>query len=71
VESNLIRAFEVAVLFDRPTTTIIGWAKQGLLPGAIFVGSRVWFRRQDIEGFLARGGTPQKQAHGGQSRCER
>jgi hypothetical protein len=60
MKTELIRAFEVAVMFDRPTRTIMGWARRGILPGAVWIGnSKLWFHRQAIEAFLADGGTRQ------------
>jgi hypothetical protein len=55
---ELVPPFTLAVIFDRSTQTIINWARRGLLPGAIFVGSRVWFRKKQIDEFLEAGGTP-------------
>jgi len=54
--TELVRAFDVAVLFDRPTRTIIAWGRRGWLPGAIQVGTHVWFRKETIDAFLAAGG---------------
>ena len=58
IGADLVSAFEIAVVFVRPTSTVIGWAKRGLLPGAVFVGSHVWFKRDQIQSFIEAGGTP-------------
>ena len=55
---ELLPPFDLAVIFNRSTATVINWARRGLLPGAIFIGSRVWFNRKQIESFIEAGGTP-------------
>ncbi len=55
---ELIRPFAIAVVLNEPTEKIVRWARTGLLPGAVFVGTKVWFRRAVIEQFFAGGGTP-------------
>jgi hypothetical protein len=57
---ELMPPFELAVRLDRSTATIIRWARRGLLPGAVFIGSCVWFHRTKIEEFLDAGGTPRR-----------
>ena len=54
--TELIRAFDVALLFDRPTRTIISWGRRGWLPGAVEVGPHVFFDIEKISEFLAAGG---------------
>ncbi|HUA60628.1 MAG TPA: hypothetical protein VML19_17825 [Verrucomicrobiae bacterium] len=54
--TELIRAFDVALIFDRPTKTIIAWARRGWLPGAVEVGPHLFFDKEIIDAFLAAGG---------------
>jgi hypothetical protein len=56
MSSELITAFDVAVIFDRPTQTVIGWAKRGWLPGAVWVGPHLWFHKSKIDFFVEAGG---------------
>jgi hypothetical protein len=55
---ELLPPLDIAVIFNRSTATVINWARRGLLPGAVFMGSRLWFDRKTIEGFIEAGGTP-------------
>ena len=55
--NELIRAFDVACIFDKPTETIKAWARRGLLPGSVWVGNHAWFRKAEIELFIANGGS--------------
>jgi len=54
--TELIRAFEVALLFDKPTRTIVAWGRRGWLPGAVEVGPHLFFDREKIDSFVAAGG---------------
>ena len=55
MSDELIKAFDVAVIFDRPTQTVIAWAKKGWLPGAVWVGPHLWFNKNMIEDFVEAG----------------
>ena len=58
MSDELLPPFDLAVIFNRSTATILNWARLGLLPGAVFIGPRVWFHRGTIERFIEAGGTP-------------
>jgi excisionase family DNA binding protein len=54
--SGLWRPFDVAIRLGYSTDTIKSWARQGKLPGAVFIGRHIRFDPQVIADFIARGG---------------
>ena len=55
--ANLISPEEVAKLLNFSRRTIIRMAQRGELPGAVFIGSHVRFKPQEIARFIERGGS--------------
>lgn len=56
---EMIGPYPIACAFNVSSQTVIGWGRRGLLPGTVFIGSRVYFRREQILRFIEAGGTPQ------------
>jgi predicted DNA-binding transcriptional regulator AlpA len=55
-QRNLIRAYDVGLLLGYSTWTIKNWARNGRLPGAVFIGRHIRFDPAVIEQFIASGG---------------
>lgn len=53
---ELISAFEVACALGYSTQTIIRRAREGKIPGAVFLGQSVRFRPSVVEAFIQAGG---------------
>jgi excisionase family DNA binding protein len=53
---KLVRAFDVARVFGYSTSTIKKWAKDGKLPGAVFIGKHIRFDPEQVEEFIRSGG---------------
>jgi excisionase family DNA binding protein len=56
MEDQLIRAFDVAVRLDCSTETVKRWARNGRLPGVVFIGKQLRFDPHKIEEFIENGG---------------
>ena len=53
---RLVRAFDVARLFGYSTSTIKKWARDGKLPGAVFIDRHIRFDLDQVEEFIRNGG---------------
>jgi predicted DNA-binding transcriptional regulator AlpA len=58
MNDELLRAWDVAVRLGYTTATIKRWAREGKLPGAVFIngGRHIRFDPVAIESFIACGG---------------
>lgn len=61
-EPALIRAFDVAQKLGYATATVKKWARQGILPGAVFVNRHIRFDARKIADFIAAGGRRELEA---------
>jgi excisionase family DNA binding protein len=53
---KLVRAYDVARIFGYSTSTIKKWARDGKLPGAVFIDRHVRFDLDQVEQFIRNGG---------------
>jgi excisionase family DNA binding protein len=53
---KLVRAYDVGRLLGYSTATIKRWAREGKLPGAVFIGRHIRFDPNVVEAFVRAGG---------------
>ncbi len=53
---NLVRAYDVGRMLGYSTHTVKKWARQGLLPGAVFLRRHIRFIPERIDEFIKSGG---------------
>lgn len=54
---ELVRPYDVAGWLGCSTETVVGWARENKIPGAVFLpNGRIAFKKSEVESFIREGG---------------